>query len=207
MALRIGDPAPDFLVNDQDGKPVRLSDLRGKKVVLYFYPKDMTPGCTAEACNLRDNYSSMQKRGYEVLGVSTDSEKLHKKFIEKEKLPFRLLADTNKSMHEAYGTWVEKSMYGRSYMGTARITYVINEQGKIEDIISKVDTKNHASQILKENALTPVAVVKNATSAKKTVSKGKASSKTPAKKTLSKSSAKKVKSKTAPKAKPAKRKK
>lgn len=149
MTLKPGDKAPDFTVNDQDGIPVKLSSLKGKKIVLYFYPKDMTPGCTAEACNLRDNYRSMLKQGYEVLGVSTDSEKSHKKFIEKEKLPFRLLADTDKVIHEAYGTWVEKSMYGRKYMGTARITFVIDEKGVIEDIIEKVDTKNHAEQILK----------------------------------------------------------
>lgn len=148
--LKVGDKAPDFTVNDQDGNPVKLSTLRGKKVVLYFYPKDMTPGCTAEACNLRDNYQSMVKRGYEILGVSTDSEKLHKKFIEKEKLPFRLLADTGKAIHDAYGTWVEKSMYGRKYMGTARKTFVIDEKGRIEDIIEKVDTKDHANQILKK---------------------------------------------------------
>jgi peroxiredoxin Q/BCP len=146
--LKIGDKAPDFTVNDQDGKPVKLSDLRGKKVVLYFYPRDMTPGCTAEACNLRDNYKSMQKKGFEVLGVSTDGEKSHRKFIEKEKLPFRLLADTEKSVHDAYGTWVEKSMYGRKYMGTARFTFVIDEKGNIENIIDKVDTKNHVDQIL-----------------------------------------------------------
>jgi thioredoxin-dependent peroxiredoxin len=149
MVLKLGDKAPDFTVNDQDGNPVKLSDLRGKKVVLYFYPKDMTPGCTAEACNLRDNYSLMQKQGYEVLGVSTDNEKSHRKFIDKELLPFRLLADTNKTIHEAYGTWVEKSMYGRKYMGTARVTFVINEQGIINEIIEKVDTKNHTAQILK----------------------------------------------------------
>jgi peroxiredoxin Q/BCP len=148
MALKIGDKAPDFNVNDQNGNPVKLSDLRGKKVVLYFYPKDMTPGCTAEACNLRDHYKGMQKKGYDILGVSTDSEKLHKKFIEKEKLPFRLLADTEKNIHDAYGTWVEKSMYGRKYMGTARVTFVIDEKGIIADIIEKVDTKNHVSQIL-----------------------------------------------------------
>lgn len=149
MALKPGDQAPDFVVNDQDGNPVRLSDLRGKKVIVYFYPRDMTPGCTAEACNLRDNYRAMQKQGYEIFGVSTDSEKSHQKFIEKEKLPFRLLADTGKTMHDAYGTWVEKSMYGRKYMGTARITFVIDEKGKIEEIIDKVDTKNHVAQILK----------------------------------------------------------
>jgi Peroxiredoxin len=146
--LKVGDKAPDFTVNDQDGNPVKLSALRGKKVVLYFYPKDMTPGCTAEACNLRDNYKTMVKKGYEILGVSTDSEKSHQKFIEKEKLPFRLLADTEKSIHDSYGTWVEKSMYGRKYMGTARVTFVIDEKGVIEDIIDKVDTKNHVSQIL-----------------------------------------------------------
>lgn len=148
MKLRIGDKAPDFTVNDQDGNPVKLSSLHGKKVVLYFYPKDMTPGCTAEACNLRDNYKSMVKRGYEILGVSTDSEKTHKKFTEKEKLPFRLLADTERAIHDSYGTWVEKSMYGRTYMGTARVTFVIDEKGRIEDIIEKVNTKDHATQIL-----------------------------------------------------------
>lgn len=146
--LKVGDKAPDFTVNDQDGNPVKLSSLHGKKVVLYFYPRDMTPGCTLEACNLRDNYNSMVKRGYEILGVSTDSEKSHKKFVEKETLPFRLLADTEKAIHNAYGTWVEKSMYGRKYMGTARITFVIDEKGRIEDIIDKVDTKNHVDQIL-----------------------------------------------------------
>jgi peroxiredoxin Q/BCP len=149
MALQVGDKAPDFTVNDQDGKPIKLSELRGKKVILYFYPKDLTPGCTAEACNLRDNYKLMQKQGYEILGVSTDNEKLHRKFIDKEKLPFRLLADTDKTLHEAYGTWVQKSMYGRQYMGTARITFVIDESGVIQEIINKVDTKNHTAQILK----------------------------------------------------------
>lgn len=146
--LKVGDKAPDFTVNDQDGNAVKLSSFRGKKVVLYFYPRDMTPGCTQEACNLRDNYESMVKRGYEILGVSTDGEKSHKKFIEKEKLPFRLLADTEKAIHDSYGTWVEKSMYGRKYMGTARVTFVIDEKGHIEDIIDKVDTKNHVDQIL-----------------------------------------------------------
>lgn len=150
MALSIGNKAPDFKVNDQDGKEVKLTDFAGKKVVLYFYPKDMTPGCTAESCNLRDNYKVLQKQGYEVLGVSTDNEKSHRKFIEKEKLPFRLLADTDKTLHMKYGTWVEKSMYGRKYMGTARVTFIISEQGIIEDIIDKVDTKNHTEQILKE---------------------------------------------------------
>jgi peroxiredoxin Q/BCP len=149
MALAAGIQAPDFEVNDQDGKPVKLSSFTGKKVILYFYPKDMTPGCTAEACNLRDNYKKLQKEGYEILGISTDDEKTHRKFIEKEKLPFRLLADTDRSVHEKYGTWVEKSMYGRTYMGTARVTFVIDEKGYISEVIEKVDTKNHAQQILK----------------------------------------------------------
>jgi thioredoxin-dependent peroxiredoxin len=149
MALKAGDKAPDFKVKDQDGKEVKLSDFKGKKVVLYFYPKDMTPGCTAEACSLRDNYNYLIKAGYVVLGVSSDNEKMHQKFIQKEKLPFQLLADTDKVIHHLYGTWVEKSMYGRKYMGTARVTFIIDEQGKIEEVIEKVDTKNHADQILK----------------------------------------------------------
>jgi thioredoxin-dependent peroxiredoxin len=149
MVLKVGEVAPDFKVNDQDGKPVSLSEFKGKKVVLYFYPKDNTPGCTAESCNLRDNYSALQAAGYEVLGVSTDSEKSHLKFIEKQSLPFRLLADVDKQIHEKYGTWVEKSMYGRKYMGTARTTFIIDESGKIEEIIEKVKTKEHAAQILK----------------------------------------------------------
>ncbi len=151
MPLKVGDKAPAFTANDQDGKPVKLSDLKGKKVVLYFYPKDMTPGCTAEACNLRDNYKLLLKQGYEVLGVSTDSEKLHRKFIEKENLPFSLLSDPDKKLHDLYGTWGEKSMYGRKYMGTLRMTFVINEQGIIEEIIEKVDTKNHTDQILRNS--------------------------------------------------------
>jgi peroxiredoxin Q/BCP len=148
MALTVGSQAPDFTVNDQDGKSVSLSGLKGKKIVLYFYPKDMTPGCTLEACSLRDNYKALQKAGYEVFGISSDDEKSHRKFIEKEKLPFRLLADTDKAVHEKYGTWVEKSMYGRKYMGTARVTFIIDEKGIISEIIEKVDTKNHADQIL-----------------------------------------------------------
>jgi thioredoxin-dependent peroxiredoxin len=148
MELKVGMKAPAFSVNDQDGNTVKLKDLAGKKVVLYFYPKDMTSGCTAESCNLRDHYKMFQKKGYEILGVSTDSEKSHQKFIAKENLPFRLLADVDKKMHEAYGTWIEKSMYGRKYMGTARRTFIINENGIIERIIEKVDTKNHTDQIL-----------------------------------------------------------
>jgi peroxiredoxin Q/BCP len=176
MALTVGTKAPDFKVNDQDGKEVSLGDFKGKKVVLYFYPKDMTPGCTAESCNLRDNYKLLQKQGYEVLGVSTDSEKSHRKFIEKEKLPFRLLADTEKTLHTKYGTWVEKSMYGRKYMGTARVTFIINEEGILEEIIEKVDTKNHTDQILKQApALKPKSPIKK-------VAAKKSGKKTPAKK-------------------------
>ena len=148
MKLKIGQQAPDFEVNDQDGNPTKLSDFRGQKVILYFYPKDNTPGCTAQSCNLRDNYQVLQKEGYVVLGVSTDSEKSHIKFIEKQELPFTLLADVDKVIHEAYGTWVEKSMYGRKYMGTARNTFVIDENGVISDIIENVKTKDHTAQIL-----------------------------------------------------------
>jgi peroxiredoxin Q/BCP len=148
MKLKKGDKAPDFNSTDQDGNPIKLSDFKGKKVILYFYPKDNTPGCTAESCNLRDNYVELQKQGYVVLGVSSDSEKSHKKFIEKHELQFPLVADTDKSVHEAYGTWGEKSMYGRKYMGTFRTTFVIDEEGKIEEVIEKVKTKDHAAQIL-----------------------------------------------------------
>ena len=149
MSLKTGEKAPEFEVNDQDGKVVKLSDLKGRKVVLFFYPKDNTPGCTAEACNLRDNYDALQSQGYEVFGISSDSEKSHQKFIEKQSLPFRLLADTDKKVHDLYGTWVEKSMYGRKYMGTARTTFIIDENGAIEEIIEKVKTKDHTAQILK----------------------------------------------------------
>jgi peroxiredoxin Q/BCP len=149
MKLQPGDKAPDFTVNDETGAPVSLKDFKGKKLVLYFYPKDMTPGCTAESCNLRDNYRLLQKQGYEILGISTDSEKSHQKFITKEKLPFHLLSDPERKVHDAYGTWVEKSMYGRKYMGTARTTFLINEKGIIDEVIEKVNTKDHAAQILK----------------------------------------------------------
>ncbi len=185
MALTVGSKAPDFTVNDQDGKPVSLSGLKGKKVVLYFYPKDMTPGCTLEACSLRDNYKALQKAGYEVFGISTDNEKLHRKFIEKEKLPFPLLADTDKAVHEKYGTWVEKSMYGRKYMGTSRVTFIIDENGIISEVIEKVDTKNHAHQILEGNTLKVEAKLQ---SAKKKVTK-------PATKALKKVAKKAVKKK------------
>ncbi|TAE29766.1 MAG: thioredoxin-dependent thiol peroxidase [Cytophagales bacterium] len=147
--LNIGDLAPDFTTTDQNGNPLTLSDLRGKKVVLYFYPKDDTPGCTAQSCNLRDNYATLRAAGYEVLGVSVDGEKSHQKFINKYALPFSLVADADKQVVEAYGVWQEKSMYGRTYMGTARTTFLIDENGTITNIIDKVDTKNHTEQILK----------------------------------------------------------
>ncbi|SNS14728.1 peroxiredoxin Q/BCP [Belliella buryatensis] len=149
MSLEVGNVAPDFESIDQNGNPIKLSDFKGKKVVLYFYPKDNTPGCTAQACNLRDNYEALQKAGFVILGISSDSAKSHQKFIEKQELPFSLIADEDKSVHEAYGTWVEKSMYGKKYMGTARTTFIIDEQGKIAEIIDKVKTKEHTNQILK----------------------------------------------------------
>lgn len=146
--LKAGDKAPEIESTDQDGNPIKLSDFKGKKIVLYFYPKDNTPGCTAESCNLRDNYEELQKQGYVVLGVSGDSAKSHKKFIEKYQLPFPLIADENKSVHEAFGTWGEKKMYGKTYMGTLRTTFVIDENGVIQEVIEKVKTKDHTSQIL-----------------------------------------------------------
>ena len=149
MELKIGDKAPLFEGKDQNGNTVKLSDYEGKKVVLYFYPKDNTPGCTAQACNLRDNYSHLQKEGYEVIGVSTDSEKSHQNFIAKYELPFTLLADADKKIVEQYGVWQEKSMYGRKYMGTMRYTFVIDENGIIQEIITKVKTKEHAEQLMK----------------------------------------------------------
>ncbi|MBU1823290.1 MAG: thioredoxin-dependent thiol peroxidase [Bacteroidetes bacterium] len=148
MTLQAGDHAPDFKARDQNGKEISLSDFAGKKLVLYFYPKDSTPGCTAQACDLRDNYEKMIQAGYAVVGVSVDDEKSHQKFIEKFNLPFPLIADTDHQVVEAYGVWVEKSMYGRTYMGIARTTFIIDEQGVITDVISKVDTKNHTAQIL-----------------------------------------------------------
>lgn len=149
MILSVGDPAPDFTTTDQRGQPLHLADYRGKKVVLYFYPKDDTPGCTAQACSLRDKYADLKKAGYEVVGVSVDDEKSHQKFTKKYDLPFVLAADTDKSIVEAYGVWQEKSMYGRTYMGTVRTTFLIDENGIITDIIEKIDTKNHAQQVLK----------------------------------------------------------
>lgn len=144
----VGDKAPHFSGFNQRGETIGLDTFTGKKIALYFYPKDDTPGCTAEACNLRDNHSALQAAGYVVIGVSSDSVKSHDKFATKYSLPFDLLADENKSTHEAYGTWIEKSMYGRKYMGTDRVTFVINEQGIIEKVIDKVKTKEHTAQIL-----------------------------------------------------------
>jgi peroxiredoxin Q/BCP len=149
MKLEKGQKAPEFTGQDQNGNTVNLSDYRGKKVVLYFYPKDDTPGCTAQACDLRDNHQLLQGKGYEVIGISSDSVASHKKFENKYELPFTLIADEDKSINEQYGVWVEKSMYGRKYMGTARTTFIINEVGTIEDIIEKVNTKEHTTQIIK----------------------------------------------------------
>ena len=146
--LQEGQKAPEFTAKDQEGNEVTLSQFLGKKVVLYFYPKDDTPGCTAEACDFRDNYQGLTAKGIVVLGVSVDDEKSHKKFIAKHNLPFTLLADTDKQIVEAYGVWGEKNMYGKTYMGTNRKTFLIDEQGNIAHIISKVDTKNSTAQVL-----------------------------------------------------------
>jgi peroxiredoxin Q/BCP len=143
-----GSKAPTFNGVNEKSELVSLADFKGKKLVLYFYPKDSTPGCTAEACDLRDNYKLFQKQGYEILGVSPDSPKSHVKFIEKYDLPFSLLADEDHSIAEAFGAWGEKSMYGKKYMGILRSTFVINEKGYIEKVIEKVDTKAHTKQLL-----------------------------------------------------------
>ena len=150
MALKAGDKAPEILGVNQDGKEIRLSDFAGKKLVLYFYPKDNTPGCTAQACSLRDGYEDLRKAGYEVLGVSADSAASHQKFIAKQTLPFQLIADTDTKLAEQFGTWGEKTMYGRKYMGMFRTTFIIDEQGTIERVIDpkEVNTKAHAAQIL-----------------------------------------------------------
>ncbi|MBM6549978.1 thioredoxin-dependent thiol peroxidase [Marinomonas ostreistagni] len=148
MSLTIGQPAPDFESKDQDGNPIKLSDFRGKKVILYFYPKDSTPGCTAQACNLRDHYQELTDAGYVVLGISPDSEKRHQNFIKKQELPFTLISDEDKSVHELYGTWQLKKFMGKEYMGTVRTTFIIDESGNLENIIEKVKTKEHAAQIL-----------------------------------------------------------
>jgi peroxiredoxin Q/BCP len=149
MKLEIGNQAPAFSVLNQNSETIALDQFKGKKVVLYFYPKDDTPGCTAEACDLRDNHQRFLDAGYVILGVSPDEPKKHQKFITKFELPFDLLADTEQTVANAYGVWVEKSMYGRKYMGMARTTFIIDENGIITDIIEKVDTKAHTKQILK----------------------------------------------------------
>ncbi|MEJ7560542.1 MAG: thioredoxin-dependent thiol peroxidase [Pedobacter sp.] len=146
--LKEGQTAPEFKAKDQDGNEVSLSQFAGKTVVLYFYPKDDTPGCTAEACDFRDNYQGLAAKEIVVLGVSVDDEKSHKKFVTKHSLPFTLLADTDKKIVEAYGVWGEKSMYGKTYMGTNRKTFIIDKEGKIAHIIIKVDTKNATAQVL-----------------------------------------------------------
>ena len=146
--LKAGDKAPDFTAKDQNGKEISLADFKGTQVILYFYPKDDTPGCTAEACDVRDNYQSLQGKGFQVIGVSTDDEKSHKKFETKYSLPFPLIADADKHIVEAYGVWVEKNMYGKKYMGTARTTFIIDADGVISKVIEKVDTKNSSQQVL-----------------------------------------------------------
>ena len=146
--LKEGDKAPDFTAKDQNGKTISLADFKGKTVILYFYPKDDTPGCTAEACDFRDNYQSLLSKGFEVIGVSTDGEKSHKKFETKYNLPFPLIADEEKNIVEAYGVWGEKSMYGKTYMGTTRKTFIIDADGNLKKIIDKVDTKAASQQVL-----------------------------------------------------------
>ena len=148
--LKENDKAPVFKGKDQEGRVVSLKDFRGKKVILYFYPKDDTPGCTAESCNLRDNYKLLVSKGYEVVGVSADDEKRHRKFIEKYKLPFILVADTEKKILKEYGVWGPKTFMGRTYDGIHRTTFVIDGEGRIEKVFTKVDTQNHTKQILSE---------------------------------------------------------
>lgn len=150
MALQVGDKAPEILGLDQNGKEIKLSDFAGKKLVLYFYPKDNTPGCTAQACSLRDDYAELRKKGYEVLGVSADSAASHQKFIAKHELPFNLITDSEKTLSEFFGTWGEKKLYGKTYMGMFRTTFLIDENGIIEKIFTpkEVKTKEHGKQIL-----------------------------------------------------------
>jgi peroxiredoxin Q/BCP len=148
--LNEGDKAPDFKGKNQEGKTISLDDFKGKKLILYFYPKDNTPGCTAEACDLNDNYDYWISKGYEVVGVSPDSEESHRKFIDKYGLNFNLISDPEKDLLQAYGAWGEKKLYGKTYMGVLRTTFVINEEGIIEKIFRKVKTKEHTTQIAGE---------------------------------------------------------
>ena len=150
MSLKVGDKAPEFSSFNQNGEKISLKDFSGKNIILYFYPRDNTPGCTTQACNLRDNYKQIQDSGFIILGVSSDSVKSHDKFIKKHDLPFDLIADEDKSIHKLYGTWIEKKMYGKVYMGTARWTFIIDENGVIKEIIEKVKTKEHTQQIIGE---------------------------------------------------------
>ena len=149
MSLEPGQPAPDFTALDQDGNTIRLADLRGQRVALYFYPKDDTPGCTAQACNLRDHQEELTANNIKVIGVSIDGEAAHKKFALKYDLPFPLLVDADKKIVQDYGVWQEKKNYGKTYLGTVRTTFLIDENGVIEQVITKVDTKEHAAQLLK----------------------------------------------------------
>src|ERR1035437_6214578 len=151
--LTEGTPAPDFTTEDKAGNTITLSKLKGQKIILYFYPKDDTPGCTAEACSLRDNYKLLKEKGYHIFGVSPDKAASHNKFIDKYKLPFPLIPDTDKIILNAYGVWGPKKMLGKSYEGVIRTTFVIDEKGIIQKIITKVDTKDHAGQLVKELAL------------------------------------------------------
>src|ERR1044072_9340244 len=146
--VKEGTTAPSFKTTDANGEPVNLKDFRGKKVVLYFYPKGDTPGCTKEACSFRDSFSKFKKRGIEVFGVSLDSEKSHQKFIDKFSLPFRLLADTDRKLSDSFGTYGEKKFMGRTYMGNNRMTFLIDEKGKIKKIFSKVKPEDHADEVL-----------------------------------------------------------
>ena len=148
IQLKEGDIAPAFTGTDQDGNSITLSELKGKKVILYFYPRDNTPGCTAEACNMRDNYNELKNMGFEVIGVSADSEKSHLNFISKYELPFNLISDKDKNILKAYGAWGIKKMYGKEYEGIIRKTFIIDESGKILNIFEKVDTKDHTNQII-----------------------------------------------------------
>jgi len=148
--LKEGDLAPAIKAVDQSGELITLEEYRGKKIVLYFYPKDNTAGCTAESCDLRDNYSQFIEKGFEVIGVSADSEKSHQKFISKYNLPFRLISDEDKKVLQDYNAWGEKKLYGKTYMGVLRKTYIIDEKGYVEKIIEKVKTKEHSRQIFSE---------------------------------------------------------